>query len=195
MTAATVGARMPVRVRMVGDLFHARLPAHAATAVYVGRAMPGWKASPYANRHRIGSCRACSTEHDRQQAITAYTRDLTTNPTRLQTAISDLAGRDLACWCPPGTACHGDVLLSLANHWPLPAFLTKEHPPMRNRLRYDLPGWPPAHDLHAVTVAQHEQLSAFTDDARQFVHDRADHRDVLAAEVDDSDDDVDEVAF
>jgi hypothetical protein len=27
-----------------------------------------------------------------------------------------LAGRDLACWCKPGLACHADVLLELANN-------------------------------------------------------------------------------
>jgi hypothetical protein len=29
--------------------------------------------------------------------------------------LPDLAGRDLACWCPPGEAYHADVLLDLAN--------------------------------------------------------------------------------
>lgn len=27
----------------------------------------------------------------------------------------DLAGRDLACWCPLSAPCHGDVLLEIAN--------------------------------------------------------------------------------
>ena len=27
----------------------------------------------------------------------------------------DLRGRDLACWCKPGTPCHADVLLAIAN--------------------------------------------------------------------------------
>jgi hypothetical protein len=27
----------------------------------------------------------------------------------------ELAGRDLACWCPPGEPCHADVLLAIAN--------------------------------------------------------------------------------
>lgn len=27
----------------------------------------------------------------------------------------ELGGRDLACWCPPGSPCHADVLLELAN--------------------------------------------------------------------------------
>ncbi len=26
-----------------------------------------------------------------------------------------LRGKNLACWCPPGSPCHADVLLSLAN--------------------------------------------------------------------------------
>jgi hypothetical protein len=28
---------------------------------------------------------------------------------------SVLAGRDLACWCPPGEWCHADVLIEIAN--------------------------------------------------------------------------------
>lgn len=27
----------------------------------------------------------------------------------------ELAGRDLACWCPPDQPCHADVLLAIAN--------------------------------------------------------------------------------
>lgn len=30
-----------------------------------------------------------------------------------------LAGRDLACWCPPGSPCHADVLLELASADPV----------------------------------------------------------------------------
>ena len=29
--------------------------------------------------------------------------------------IGELRGRDLVCWCPVGSPCHGDVLLRLAN--------------------------------------------------------------------------------
>ena len=29
--------------------------------------------------------------------------------------LSELRGKDLACWCKPGEPCHADVLLSLAN--------------------------------------------------------------------------------
>ncbi len=29
--------------------------------------------------------------------------------------LSDLRGKNLACWCRPGASCHADVLLELAN--------------------------------------------------------------------------------
>lgn len=29
--------------------------------------------------------------------------------------IGDIRGKNLACWCKPGTPCHADVLLELAN--------------------------------------------------------------------------------
>lgn len=30
-------------------------------------------------------------------------------------AVTELRGKNLACWCPPGRPCHADVLLELAN--------------------------------------------------------------------------------
>jgi hypothetical protein len=39
--------------------------------------------------------------------------------------ISDeLAGKNLACWCPLDVPCHADVLLAMANGWPLPFYET-----------------------------------------------------------------------
>lgn len=32
--------------------------------------------------------------------------------------VSELRGKNLACWCPLDEACHGDVLLRIANDWP-----------------------------------------------------------------------------
>lgn len=29
--------------------------------------------------------------------------------------LESLRGKNLACWCPPGSPCHADVLLELAN--------------------------------------------------------------------------------
>ncbi|MGI0521813.1 DUF4326 domain-containing protein [Microbacterium maritypicum] len=36
-------------------------------------------------------------------------------PEEFEAWIAPLRGRDLACWCRPGQACHVDVLLELAN--------------------------------------------------------------------------------
>jgi len=29
--------------------------------------------------------------------------------------LEEIRGKDLMCWCKPGTPCHGDILLELAN--------------------------------------------------------------------------------
>ena len=34
---------------------------------------------------------------------------------RIIADIAELRGKDLACWCPPDSPCHADVLLELAN--------------------------------------------------------------------------------
>ena len=36
-------------------------------------------------------------------------------PTRADRVRAELAGRDLACWCPLDQPCHADVLLEIAN--------------------------------------------------------------------------------
>lgn len=36
-------------------------------------------------------------------------------PFTVEDARAELAGRDLACWCPPWGPCHADVLLEVAN--------------------------------------------------------------------------------
>lgn len=52
----------------------------------------------------------------RRDDETAADRDaLEKRRRRILGQLQSLRGRDLACWCPPGLACHGDVLLELAN--------------------------------------------------------------------------------
>ena len=34
-----------------------------------------------------------------------------------------LAGKNVGCWCGLDLACHGDVLLEVANDWPVPSLL------------------------------------------------------------------------
>lgn len=43
----------------------------------------------------------------------AYRYDLTAD--LIVDSIIELRGRDLACWCPLDSPCHGDVLLEIAN--------------------------------------------------------------------------------
>lgn len=112
----------PRRVRVEGDLFHGRVPAGA---VYVGRAAPGLKQSPYRNRHRVGKpCRECRGDvHTLLEVLALYERDLHEDIVLLEWARSDLAGRDLACWCRlPARGepdlCHAAVLLGAANPAP-----------------------------------------------------------------------------
>ena len=49
----------------------------------------------------------------REHAIASYERWLCDKP-ELMAALPELRGRDLCCWCAP-LACHGDVLIRLAN--------------------------------------------------------------------------------
>lgn len=112
-----VGSGMagPVRVRVAGDLFHARVPAGA---VYVGRQAPGLARSRFANPHRVGECRACGRPHDQADAVAAFASYLDSRPDLVAAARRELAGRDLACWCRPGVLCHADVLLARVNNRP-----------------------------------------------------------------------------
>ena len=98
----------PQRVKVEGDLFHGRVPDGA---VYVGRAAPGLPGSPFANPFTV-------REYGAAEAVSRYRGRLLSSPWLLAEMRRDLAGRDLACWCPPGQACHADVLLDLANPQP-----------------------------------------------------------------------------
>jgi hypothetical protein len=88
-----------------GDLFHGRVPDGA---VYVGRAAPGLRASPYANPFRL-------RDHGPAEAVRLYRDYLAKRQDLAESARRDLAGRDLACWCKPGAPCHADALLVIAN--------------------------------------------------------------------------------
>jgi hypothetical protein len=72
-----------------------------AGAVYIGR--PGKWGNPFV----IGR------DGTRAEVIAKYRGWLLRN-TRLMADLQELRGKDLVCWCAP-CACHGDVLLELAN--------------------------------------------------------------------------------
>jgi len=112
VSAVPGAGHVPRRVRVAGDWFHGRVPAGA---IYVARAAPGLPASRYANPHRLGSCRSCGDLHaDRAAVVAAYVLHLAARPDLQAAAADQLAGADLACWCPPDVPCHADVLLAIA---------------------------------------------------------------------------------
>lgn len=71
-------------------------------SVYIGR--PG----PWGNPFAIGR------DGDRDQVVAKYEAWLLAQPVLVQAVRDELAGKHLVCWCKPA-ACHGDVLLRIAN--------------------------------------------------------------------------------
>jgi hypothetical protein len=69
--------------------------------VYIGRP------SKWGNPFVIGR------DGTRAEVIAKY-RAWVLNQPQLMGALDELRGRDLVCWCAP-LACHGDVLVDLAN--------------------------------------------------------------------------------
>lgn len=50
-----------------------------------------------------------------EQAVESFRNDIEYQLSQDSEFLSDLRGKDLACWCKPGDPCHADVLLELAN--------------------------------------------------------------------------------
>ena len=93
----------PKRVKVPGDLFHGQVPNGA---VYVGRQAPGLRRSPYANPFPVKT-------YGLAESLRLYR--LHAEGFDMVTLRRDLAGKDLACWCPLDQPRHADVLLELAN--------------------------------------------------------------------------------
>jgi hypothetical protein len=55
------------------------------------------------------------TVRDAAHAVALYRALTTSQPVLADAARRLLAGKNLACWCPPDQPCHADVLLTLAN--------------------------------------------------------------------------------
>lgn len=95
----------PRRVKVTGDLFHGQVPDGA---IYAARGKPGLPASPYANPYPV-------SVHGPYGSLRLYWQHMAADPGLMAAARRDLAGSDLACWCPPGQPCHVDGLLAVAN--------------------------------------------------------------------------------
>lgn len=79
-------------------------------AVYVGR--PGKWGNPY----RVGSDVPFKWAPNAATSVQWFRRRLRNNPNLVAAIRSELAGKDLACWCSEDAEhCHADVLLEVAN--------------------------------------------------------------------------------
>lgn len=78
-------------------------PSVPAGAIYIGR--PSKWGNPFVIGRRDGS---------RDEVIRKYGAYLMSNPALVEAVKKELRGKDLVCYCAP-LACHGDVLLAIAN--------------------------------------------------------------------------------
>jgi hypothetical protein len=88
----------------------------------------GWKMPPgtvnvarpgkYGNPHRVGFCPVCGVEHTREEAIAEFRAEIEASPEWQARIREQLAGKNVACWCHLNEACHGDVLVEVANAKP-----------------------------------------------------------------------------
>lgn len=76
--------------------------------VYIGR--PSIWGNPFSHKDDTKAQFKVAT---REEAVAKYREYVLTNP-RVMKALPMLKGKILGCWCSP-QACHGDVLLELAN--------------------------------------------------------------------------------
>jgi Domain of unknown function (DUF4326) len=94
----------PARVKITGDLYHPAVPAGAVRIT---------RPSRWGNPHKV------SPDCPPDVAAARFRADLYAGRLRITVddVRSELAGHDLACWCPLDRPCHGDVLLEVANAW------------------------------------------------------------------------------
>ena len=77
----------------------------------------------WGNQYRVGSVQYVPGEgrvlvRDKQHAVQLFQRnacDPIAGVLFRDTIKKELRGKNLACWCKPGEACHADVLLEIAN--------------------------------------------------------------------------------
>jgi hypothetical protein len=77
-------------------------PGIPAEAIYIGRG------TPYGNPFIVGQ------HGNREQVIQKFADWIQTQPRLIERVRAELKGRDLVCSCKPA-ACHGDLLLQIAN--------------------------------------------------------------------------------
>jgi hypothetical protein len=77
--------------------------------------------SKWGNPFKIGGVADCVAPseyyvaHTQAEAVRLYREFVTEHPAVVDEIRRELRGKNLACYCKPGTPCHADVLLDLAN--------------------------------------------------------------------------------
>jgi len=111
MAASEEAATVPDRIQLRRSRGWRKPPG----AVVVAR--PSRWGNPFVVGRRAGGVLV----RDRAHAVQLYRQLMAASPERCAAARDQLAGRDLACWCPLQDAagnrgpCHADVLLEIAN--------------------------------------------------------------------------------
>lgn len=88
-----------MKIPKVYNKYHKNAPEGA---VYIGRG------SPFGNPYQIG------VAGTREEVLEKYKQYLDLNPHLVDYVKKVLKGKDLVCFCSP-KACHGDILLKIAN--------------------------------------------------------------------------------
>ena len=99
MPVRTSGQQITGTKPRVWNKHHKNAPPDA---VYIGRG------SPYGNPYVIG------VHGNREQVIQLYAELIRNDPCSIPTIKRELRGKHLVCFCSP-CACHGDILLRIAN--------------------------------------------------------------------------------
>jgi len=82
---------------------------HEECDVYIGREMPGFRASLFRNKFRSG------VDGTRSEVIAMFRADILKRletDSVLRAELEKLRGKRIGCWCKPRD-CHGDVLVEI----------------------------------------------------------------------------------
>ena len=102
----TKGWRMPENTVYVGR------PTKWGNPFRVGAPSAYWMGPGLASPSRPNPVPKMDAEH----VVAVYRNMVTTNNANFERGdVRELAGKNLACWCPLDQPCHADVLLELAN--------------------------------------------------------------------------------
>lgn len=108
----TKGWRMPVNTKYVGRGSRWGNPYRAIRGTVWGPSRPieGGDLHAYSTHAPASNAVVAAIENYHRDIDCAIRSKLTTEDIR-----RELAGKDLACWCPLDQPCHADVLLEIAN--------------------------------------------------------------------------------